>query len=608
MSKALHISKDLSLPIGIANKTICIFGKGGSGKSNLEVVLAEELYAAGIPTCIVDPADVHFGIKSARDGKSAGLPFIIFGGLHADVPIYPENGKLLADLFLDRGLYMVIVTQPWTGGERSKFMTDFANQLYKRGPEKEQRGSARVLLLEEAHEYVPLVPDKDGGTLMLGAMKRLYTVGRNYWIGFIAATRRPARMHTDLRNGADATAFFQIVGTQDRKAMTDYLGEMAEKDVRDEIVAHVAKLPVGTAYFYQPHEEPALQRVHFRYRNTLDTTTTEITAGHKTVKPVLAAVDLSKLGEAMEAAREKAKADDPKELRKTINELRTQMRKLESAKPQAPVAESKGKTETKVVEKKIVIEGTVTRLEKTLERAEKLRDSFQDGVGALNEEVAQIREALIDSRKINDANLLTAPAVRSAPARLDPHAAARYPKHIIKRDPKVVAASNGDAPNITGGALRILKVLASKPELQLTKPQLGTLARMKHTGGSFGTYMSRLRSAGFIADQGQYVSITDEGIDFIGADRLPEPQTSEEVLQQWLNTPAISGGAANMLTTLFNLRREGRGLSRAELAEAVNMEASGGSFGTYLSRLRSNGLIQEQGGMIYASDTLFINE
>src|SRR5258708_33055453 len=147
---------------------------------------------------------------------------------------------------------MVMVREGGTGGEGSGFMTDFGNQLYRRGPEKEQRGSARVLIPEEAHEYVPLSPGK-GEEAMLGAMKRLYTVGRNYWIGFIAATRRPAKMHTGLRNRPDATAFFQIVGTQDRKAMTDYLGEMAEKDDRDEILSHLAKLPVGEAYFYQPH-------------------------------------------------------------------------------------------------------------------------------------------------------------------------------------------------------------------------------------------------------------------------------------------------------------------------------------------------------------------
>src|SRR5260370_22485299 len=199
-------------------------------------------------------------------------------------------------------------------------MTDFAKQLYKRGREKEQRGSARVLIIEEAHEYVPLSPGK-GEEVMLGAMKRLYTVARNYWIGVIAATRRPAKMHTDLRNGADITAFFQIVGTQDRKAMQDYLGENAPEDTRKEILSHLAKLPVGTAYFYQPDQDPSLLHLKFGYRNTLDTTTTEITAGHKVIKPVLAGVDLSALGDAMAAAREKAKADDAPELRQTIREL-----------------------------------------------------------------------------------------------------------------------------------------------------------------------------------------------------------------------------------------------------------------------------------------------
>ena len=96
--------------------------------------------------------------------------------------------------------------------------------------------------------------------------------------------------------------------------MTDYLGQMAEKEVYDEIVTHAAKLPVGTAYFYQPHERPALQRVHFRYRETLDTSTTEITAGHKAVKPVLAAVDLSKFGDEIEAAKKKGDRQAEKEM------------------------------------------------------------------------------------------------------------------------------------------------------------------------------------------------------------------------------------------------------------------------------------------------------
>ena len=54
---------------------------------------------------------------------------------------------------------------------------------------------------------------------------------------------------------------------------------------------------------------------------------------------------------------------------------------------------------------------------------------------------------------------------------------------------------------------------------------------------------------------------------------------------------AVGGGAGRLLRLLAD-----RGLlTRDELAEAADMTASGGTFGTYLSRLRSNGLIEEDG-------------
>ena len=46
------------------------------------------------------------------------------------------------------------------------------------------------------------------------------------------------------------------------------------------------------------------------------------------------------------------------------------------------------------------------------------------------------------------------------------------------------------------------------------------------------------------------------------------------------------------------------GCDRGELADAVEMEEGGGSFGTYLSRLRSNGLLREEGGRVFAAEEL----
>ena len=584
MSKVLRISPDLALPIGVANKTFLLFGKGGSGKSNLEVVLAEELYAAGIPTCIVDPADIHYGIKSARDGKSAGLPFIVFGGLHADVPIYPENGALLADLFLDRGLYMVIVTQPWTGGQRTRFMTDFANQLYRRGPEKEQRGSARVLMLEEAHEYVPLSPGK-GEEEMLGAMKRLYTVGRNYWIGFIAATRRPAKMHTDLRNGADITAFFQIVGTQDRKAMQEYLGENAPEDVRKEILTHLAKLPVGTAYFYQPDADPSLQRLKFRYRNTLDTTTTEITAGHKVIKPVLAAVDLEQLGEAMAAAREKQKADDPRELRKRIQELERQLQqRIKDAKPQVEVREVE-----KIVERLVPVPVDEKQIRAVIGRAIAIKNEAD-----LITELAQSIRTKSENRTAPLKGRAVQPAVGAgagmAAERVDLRRA-NAPRPAGEAQPVPPVAPNGhqtvpDDLKLGVGERKVLAVLSQWPDGRAQK-DVAFLAGYSAKASTLGVILSNLRRSGLV-EPGQPVRATDAGLAAAGG--VQELPSGPELLEHWLRHPRIGEGERKVLRALIDAYPDA--LSHQELCERTGYSPDASTMGVILSKLRKLGLVE----------------
>ena len=578
MSKVLRISPDLALPIGVANKTFLLFGKGGSGKSNLEVVLAEELYAAGIPTCIVDPADIHYGIKSARDGKSAGLPFIVFGGLHADVPIYPENGALLADLFLDRGLYMVIVTQPWTGGQRTRFMTDFANQLYRRGPEKEQRGSARVLMLEEAHEYVPLSPGK-GEEEMLGAMKRLYTVGRNYWIGFIAATRRPAKMHTDLRNGADITAFFQIVGTQDRKAMQEYLGENAPEDVRKEILTHLAKLPVGTAYFYQPDGDPSLQRLKFRYRKTLDTTTTEITAGHKVIKPVLAAVDLEQLGEAMTAAREKQKADDPRELRKRIQELEREL-----AVEKKRLTQTRTVIEEKIVEVPVLDRLTIRKLQAAFERH--LQEGSRLILAGVDGVVQQTIEQSPAPLKGRATPVMSLSQRDAGAERLTPRS-----RPVPPARPVPSAAPNGhqvvpDDLKLGLGERKVLAVLSQWPEGRAQK-EVAFLAGYSAKASTLGVILSNLRRSGLV-EPGQPVRATSEGLAAAGG--VQEIPSGPELLEHWMRHPRIGQGERKVLLAL--IAAYPNTLTHEELCELTSYSPDASTMGVILSKLRKLGLVE----------------
>ena len=57
----------------------------------------------------------------------------------------------------------------------------------------------------------------------------------------------------------------------------------------------------------------------------------------------------------------------------------------------------------------------------------------------------------------------------------------------------------------------MLEVLAQRHPARYTKPQWGLLARIKHTGGTFGTYLSRLRAAGYIEESNGLFGITDSG-------------------------------------------------------------------------------------------------
>ena len=65
----------------------------------------------------------------------------------------------------------------------------------------------------------------------------------------------------------------------------------------------------------------------------------------------------------------------------------------------------------------------------------------------------------------------------------------------------------------------------------------------------------------------------------------------------------LNGGAKRMLDDLVDAYP--RAMSREELSEAAGISHTGGTWGTYLSKLKTNGLAEVEGGEIRASGTLF---
>jgi len=135
----LHISPDLSLPIDAITQTFLVVGKRGSGKSNTAARIVGQLYKAHLPFVVLDPVDSWWGLKAGADG-SKGLDVYVFGGRHADLPLEPGGGALIAEVLCEHRMPMVLSVKHLSNRERSTFMVQFAQtraveQIYSKHPE-----------------------------------------------------------------------------------------------------------------------------------------------------------------------------------------------------------------------------------------------------------------------------------------------------------------------------------------------------------------------------------------------------------------------------------------------------------------------------------------
>ncbi len=89
----------------IAQKeNILMAGEIGTGKTTTAAVLVEEMLTVGAQVVVIDPLDAWWGLRSARDGHGAGLPIVVLGGAHGDLPLDAGNGHAVADLAVELGV------------------------------------------------------------------------------------------------------------------------------------------------------------------------------------------------------------------------------------------------------------------------------------------------------------------------------------------------------------------------------------------------------------------------------------------------------------------------------------------------------------------------
>ena len=106
------------------------------------------------------------------------------------------------------------------------------------------------------------------------------------------------------------------------------------------------------------------------------------------------------------------------------------------------------------------------------------------------------------------------------------------------------------------------------------------MIRKAWKGGSFNTYISRLRQKGFVEGSGA-IKITQEGLDYAASNGLANERDNKVSLENWLTK--LGGGTKKIYEVL--LSDPSRGFTKEEIGEQAQMVCTGGSFNTYVSRL-----------------------
>jgi DNA helicase HerA-like ATPase len=219
----LQIADDFSIPIEAVTQTFAILAKRGRGKTYTACVIVEEMLDAGQHVVVVDPVGVWWGLRSSADGKGPGLPIVIMGGDHADVPLEATAGKLVASVIVEQRVSAVLDLSGFSRAEQTRFMTDFAEVLYRTNREPLH------VVLDEADQWAPQQPVPESRR-MLGAVEKIVRMGRAHGLGVTLITQRPAVLNKNVLTQTEILVTLQMTGPQDRKAIKEWVSAMVRRN------------------------------------------------------------------------------------------------------------------------------------------------------------------------------------------------------------------------------------------------------------------------------------------------------------------------------------------------------------------------------------------
>jgi hypothetical protein len=354
----------------------------------------------------------------------------------------------------------------------------------------------------------------------------------------------------------------------------------ADQPQAHQVLASLAALDEGEAWIWSPGWLGLFHRVRIRPRTTFDSSATPRVGEQRAMPVVIAQADLDVLRERMQATVLRAQADDPRELRRRIDQLQAQLRTTSTQAPvEVPVlrdhqVEQLHAATTSLAAIAAGLRTALARVQRTLPRT------------PLPPETPAAPPTLPRSLAPNPSPPFPAPGGPPEPSRK-------------RRARRPAMADQYALPPLRGGERRMLDALVRHYPVKMTRTQLAQLAGLTSTGGTFGTYFATLERRGLVFEGAAGVELTSDGL-ARGGGPPSQPQTPAQLLEAWRR--ALPAGERRILDAL--IQAHPHDLTRDELGARADLQSTGGTFGSYLGTLRRNGLAQVEGDRVRIGEAL----
>lgn len=264
----LKISEEISLPLEASTWVISYLAKRGAGKTYDAAVQAEEMLKAHIPIVVVDGMGIWWGLRVSADGKGEGLPVVVFGGEHADLPLVNDKAVAMAKAVVESNISCVLDLSGFSKYAMRRIVMDFLNELYR------LNRVDRHVFIEESDMFAPQRPIGQDEALCLSAVDNFVRRGGNHNLGCTLITQRSAVLNKDILTQSDCLVILRTLAPQDKKAIQAWVEEQTDKDKNAlrEWYDSLKTLENGEAWVWHPEKPAIFVKTKYRHRETFHAT------------------------------------------------------------------------------------------------------------------------------------------------------------------------------------------------------------------------------------------------------------------------------------------------------------------------------------------------